>query len=126
MGVAELFEKTGARAKPGKKKSARVVISKPPRRIEPDVKPALPKGHRYGPEDCPPPLSAVKPQVRDRDDISPAPERTPLAYCMVCRADRPMKWKPRNERGKDVSEWFTCAICGCGRLGIKILTKEGT
>ncbi len=127
MSVAnELFEKTNALA--GKlPRNPRVVISKP-QRIEPDIKPALPKGHRYSPEDRPPPLSEVlrRDQERNRncdcEKNPPVPEHQPLAHCPICRADRPMKWKPREKRGKTVEEWFVCAVCGCERLEIKIIS----
>lgn len=122
MSVAnKLFKETNALAeKLGKKNSGKINL--PPQRKKKDVKPELPEKHRYGPEDRPPPLSKLLQE--DREKVSMAEEITPLAFCPVCKADVPMKWKPREKCGKTVDEWFTCATCGCGQLEIKRLTRE--
>jgi hypothetical protein len=77
--------------------------------------------HRYGPEYRPPPLSQVS--QRNCEKISTAPERTPLAFCVKCNCDVPMKWKARDKRGKKVDDWFVCAVCGSDCLEIKYSHK---
>jgi hypothetical protein len=82
---------------------------------------ALPRfhfvGHRYGPEDRPPPLSPEKGKTKIQT-------RIPLAFCHECKCDRPMKWKPKRMRGKDVDSWFYCAVCGCGVLTIRKISCD--
>ena len=45
----------------------------------------------------------------------------PLAYCAKCREWTPMKWLPKNERGKRVEQWFQCEYCGGRGLTLRYL-----
>jgi len=73
--------------------------------------------HRYGPEYLPlkilPECPASKFQGKE-----------PLAFCENCNADKPMKWKSPEKRGETVDSWFSCAICDCNTLKIKMIRKE--
>jgi hypothetical protein len=116
--INELFKETNVLA--GElRKNPRVVISPEP--LRKDTKRRDTNFHRYGPEDRPPPLSEVSDRVCKK--ISTAPERTPMAFCVKCGCDVPMKWKPRDKRGKDATSWFVCAVCNSDCLEIKYLTK---
>ena len=57
------------------------------------------------------------------------PKRRPLttgkpqAYCTQCKEWLPMKWLPKNERGKRVEQWFECESCGCRELTLHYLSS---
>ena len=70
--------------------------------------------HRYGPE--------YEPEEKIILDIH---EKSPLAFCRNCNAERQMKWKSHDERGKGVEAWFVCATCGYDKLEIKKLNMKG-
>ena len=48
-------------------------------------------------------------------------EHQPLAFCDRCKKWTPMKWLPKEQRGKKVETWFECAVCGCRRLPLRYL-----
>jgi hypothetical protein len=72
--------------------------------------------HRYGPED--------EPETLPMGNAIDAHAGVPLAFCPNCNADRQMKWKLSEERGKSANEWFACSICGCDKLEIKMLCHD--
>ena len=55
------------------------------------------------------------------------PKRRPLttgkpqAYCAKCREWTPMRWLPKNERGKRAEHWFQCEYCGGRGLTLRYL-----
>jgi hypothetical protein len=49
---------------------------------------------------------------------------TPLAYCYKCKAWTPMKWLPKEQRGKRAETWFECATCGGRHLELRYLTES--
>jgi hypothetical protein len=120
--INELFKETNVLAEKFRRRNDRIRISSPPHRKTTKEKKSNQPFHRYGSEDRPPPLSEVS--ERDCENIPTAPERTPLAFCVKCGCDVPMKWKPRDKRGKDAASWFVCAVCGCDCLEIKMLPPE--
>lgn len=69
---------------------------------------------RYRPEDRPLPLSQ-----HTENNNAMKQKSQPMAFCPACNCDRPIRWKPRERRSKNVESWFVCAICGCDRLEIR-------
>ena len=45
----------------------------------------------------------------------PAPDE-PLAFCARCNQWTPMRWLPKEERGRAAETWFECEYCGCREL----------
>jgi hypothetical protein len=113
--INELFKETNVLAKTFRK-SGRVKISLPPRQTKEKKKMDNPSWHRYGPEDRPPPFPI---NDMSQKETKKSQESVTLAFCALCGCDRPMKWKERKKRGKDVKSWFVCAVCGCDCLEIK-------
>jgi hypothetical protein len=70
--------------------------------------------HRYGLED--------EPEEKITLDVH---DKSPLAFCPNCNADRQMRWKALDKRGKTVDSWFRCAVCECDRMEIKMLRHDG-
>ena len=48
----------------------------------------------------------------------------PLAWCAHCRKWTPMKWLPKNERGKQAESWFQCAVCSGRDLTLRYLSER--
>jgi hypothetical protein len=118
--VNELFRETTDLAK-RLGKNNRIKIT-PPMRCRKKNKPShVLAVSRYGPEDRPLPLSQLTP-----DETTANLQAQPLAFCPACNCDRPMRWKPRERRDKDVKSWFVCAICGCDRLEIRNMPGNST
>ena len=46
------------------------------------------------------------------------------AYCHACKAWTPMKWLPKEQRGKRAETWFECAVCGGRHLELRYLTES--
>lgn len=76
--------------------------------------------HRYGEEDFPSPSPSPVDKTSQETQV-----KIPLAFCLNCNAERQMKWKVREKRGKSVDEWFVCAKCGYDKLEIKRLNMKG-
>lgn len=48
----------------------------------------------------------------------------PLAWCAHCRKWTPMKWLPKNERGKQAESWFQCAVCSGRDLTLRYISER--
>jgi len=60
--------------------------------------------------------SPSPPVVEPMPSVTPS-RRTPakgesLAYCADCREWTPMRWLPKEQRGKKPEQWFQCEYCG--------------
>ena len=54
---------------------------------------------------------------------TPAPDE-PLAFCARCGQWTPMRWLPKDERGRAAETWFECEYCGCRELKLRYIVRS--